>query len=89
MAYKVERRIIDLFRRCSLLDRMTFGSAISFGTGGFKLAYGCLQHKPPSTAAVRTINSCTPDVTATGAALKNTRKAAVRKGVAATPQAGT
>lgn len=58
MADKVDQQVIDTFRRSSLLlDRLTFDNAISPGTGGSTLAYGYIQLKTPSTAAVRTINS--------------------------------
>ncbi len=58
MADKVDQQIIDMFRRSSLLlDKMTFDNCISPGTGGSTLAYGYIQLKTPSTAAVRTINS--------------------------------
>ncbi len=58
MADKVSQQVIDTFRRSSLLlDRMTFDNSISPGTGGSTLAYGYVQLKTPSTAAVRTINS--------------------------------
>ena len=58
MADKVDQQIVDMFRRSSLLlDRMVFDNCISPGTGGSTLAYGYIQLKSPSTAAVRTINS--------------------------------
>ena len=58
MADKVDQQIVDMFRRSSLLlDQMTFDNCISPGTGGSTLAYGYIQLKSPSTAAVRTINS--------------------------------
>lgn len=58
MADKVDRQIVDMFRRSSLLlDRLTFDNAISPGTGGSTLVYGYTQLKTPSTAAVRAINS--------------------------------
>lgn len=58
MADHVDQQVIDMFRRSSLLlDRMTFDNSISPGTGGSTLAYGYIQLKTPSTAAVRTINS--------------------------------
>lgn len=58
MADKVNQQVIDMFRRSSLLlDRMTFDNCISPGTGGSTLAYGYIQLKTPSTAAVRTINT--------------------------------
>lgn len=58
MADKVDQQIIDTFRRSSLLlDTLTFDNAISPGTGGSTLAYGYIQLKSPSTAAVRTINT--------------------------------
>lgn len=58
MADKVDQQIIDEFRRSSLLlDKLVFDDCISPGTGGSTLAYGYVQLKTPSTAAVRTINS--------------------------------
>ena len=58
MADKVDRQIVDTFRRSSLLlDSLTFDNAISPGTGGSTLTYGYIQLKTPSTAAVRTINT--------------------------------
>lgn len=58
MADKVDRQVVDMFRRSSLLlDRLTFDNAISPGTGGSTLTYGYTQLKTPSTAAVRAINS--------------------------------
>ena len=58
MADKVDQQVIDTFQRSSLLlDRLTFDNSISPGTGGSTLAYGYIQLKTPSTAAVRTINS--------------------------------
>ena len=58
MADKVDQQIVDMFRRSSLLlDQLTFDNCISPGTGGSTLAYGYVQLKTPSTAAVRTINS--------------------------------
>ena len=58
MTDKVDQQIVDMFRRSSLLlDRMVFDNCISPGTGGSTLAYGYIQLKTPTTAAVRTINS--------------------------------
>ena len=58
MADKVDQKVVDMFRRSSLLlDRMTFDNAISPGTGGSTLVYGYTQLKTPSTAAVRAINT--------------------------------
>lgn len=58
MADHVDQQVVDMFRRRSLLlDRMTFDNCISPGTGGSTLAYGYIQLKTPSTAAVRAINS--------------------------------
>ena len=58
MADKVDQQVVDTFRRSSLLlDKMVFDNCISPGTGGSTLAYGYMQLKTPSTAAVRTINS--------------------------------
>ena len=58
MADKVDQRIVDMFRRSSLLlDQMVFDNCISPGTGGSTLAYGYVQLKTPATAAVRTINT--------------------------------
>ncbi len=58
MADKVDQQVVDMFRRSSLLlDKMVFDNCISPGTGGSTLAYGYVQLKTPSTAAVRTVNS--------------------------------
>lgn len=58
MSDKVVQQVIDQFRRSSLLlDNMVFDNCISPGTGGSTLAYGYVQLKTPSTAAVRTINT--------------------------------
>ena len=58
MTDKVDQQIVDMFRRSSLLlDQLTFDNCISPGTGGSTLAYGYIQLKTPTTAAVRTINS--------------------------------
>lgn len=58
MADKVDQAVVDEFRRSSLLlDNLIFDNAISPGTGGSTLAYGYVQLKSPSTAAIRTINS--------------------------------
>lgn len=58
MTDKVDQQVVDMFRRSSLLlDRLTFDNAISPGTGGSTLAYGYIQLKTPSTAAVRAINT--------------------------------
>jgi hypothetical protein len=58
MSDHVDQQIVDMFRRSSLLlDKLTFDNAISPGTGGSTLAYGYVQLKTPSTAAVRTVNS--------------------------------
>lgn len=58
MADKVDQQVVDMFRRSSLLlDNLTFDNAISPGTGGSTLAYGYVQLKTPSTAAVRAINA--------------------------------
>ena len=58
MADKVDQNVIDMFQRSSLLlDKLIFDNCISPGTGGSTLAYGYVQLKTPSTAAVRTINS--------------------------------
>lgn len=58
MADKVDQQVVDMFRRSSLLlDNLTFDNAISPGTGGSTLAYGYIQLKTPSTAAVRAINA--------------------------------
>ena len=58
MADKVDQQVVDMFRRSSLLlDQMIFDNCISPGTGGSTLAYGYIQLKSPSTAAVRTVNS--------------------------------
>lgn len=58
MADKVDQKVVDTFRRSSLLlDKLVFDNAISPGTGGSTLTYGYIQLKTPSTAAVRQINS--------------------------------
>lgn len=58
MADKVDQQVVDMFRRSSLLlDNLVFDNAISPGTGGSTLAYGYIQLKTPSTAAVRAINA--------------------------------
>jgi len=58
MADKVDQKVVDTFRRSSLLlDKLVFDNAISPGTGGSTLTYGYVQLKTPSTAAIRTINS--------------------------------
>ena len=58
MADHVDQQVIDTFRRSSLLlDRLTVDNSISPGTGGSTMAYGYIQLKTPSTAAVRAINS--------------------------------
>lgn len=58
MADKVDQQVIDTFRRSSLLlDMLTFDNSISPGTGGSTLAYGYIQLKTPSTAAVRALNT--------------------------------
>lgn len=58
MADKVDQQVIDSFRRSSyLLDNLIFDNAVSPGTGGSTLAYGYIQLKTPSTAAVREVNS--------------------------------
>lgn len=57
MADKVDQKVVDTFRRSSLLlDRLVFDNAISPGTGGSTLSYGYIQLKTPSTAKVRKIN---------------------------------
>ena len=58
MPDKVDQKVVDTFRRSSLLlDKLVFDNAISPGTGGSTLTYGYIQLKTPSTAAVRQINS--------------------------------
>ena len=58
MADKVDQQVIDSFRRSSyLLDNLVFDNAVSPGTGGSTLAYGYIQLKTPSTAAVREVNA--------------------------------
>ena len=58
MADHVDQQVVDMFRRSSLLlDRMIFDNCISPGTGGSTLAYGYVQIKTPSTAAVRTVGA--------------------------------
>lgn len=57
MANKVDQKVIDEFRRASvLLDALTFDDAVSPGTGGSTLTYGYTRLKTPSTVAVRELN---------------------------------
>lgn len=57
MADKVDQKVIDEFRRASvLLDALTFDDAVSPGTGGSTLTYGYTRLKTPSTVAVRELN---------------------------------
>lgn len=56
MADKVDQKVVDEFRRKSvLLDKMTFDDAVS-PTGGSTLVYGYQQTATPSTSGVREIN---------------------------------
>lgn len=58
MADKVDRAVVDEFRRDSfLLDKLVFDDAVSPGTGGSTMTYGYTQLKTPSTAARRDINT--------------------------------
>ncbi|MGN0665678.1 MAG: major capsid protein [Huintestinicola sp.] len=58
MEDKVDKAVIDEFRRSSLLlDRLTFDNCVSPGTGGSTLTYGYTRLLTPSTAAGREINS--------------------------------
>lgn len=58
MADHVDQSVVDTFQRSSLLlDKLTFDSAISPGTGGSTLTYGYTQLKTPATAGVRAINA--------------------------------
>lgn len=58
MTNKVDQKVIDTFRRSSLLlDKMIFDDCISPGTGGSTLGYSYIQLKTPSTAGVRQINN--------------------------------
>ena len=57
MADKVDQKVIDEFRRASvLLDALTVDDAVSPGTGGSTLTYGYTRLKTPSTVAVRELN---------------------------------
>lgn len=58
MASKVAHKVIDDFRRSSiLLDSLTFDDAVSPGTGGSTMTYGYIRLKTPSTAAFRKLNN--------------------------------
>lgn len=58
MPTKIDRAVIDEFRRSSaLLDRLTFDDAVSPGTGGSAMIYGYTRLKTPSTASTRQINA--------------------------------
>lgn len=58
MANKIDRAVIDEFRRASmLLDKLTFDDAVSPGTGGSSMVYGYMRLKTPSTASTRRINN--------------------------------
>lgn len=58
MSDKVDQKVVDEFRRDSiLLDKLTFDNAVSAGTGGSTLTYGYVQLQTPSTASRRAINS--------------------------------
>ncbi|MFA5408931.1 MAG: major capsid protein [Bacilli bacterium] len=58
MTDKVDQKVIDEFRRSSLLlDMLVFDDAISPGTGGSTLSYGYIRLLTPSTAGVRAINT--------------------------------
>lgn len=58
MPNKIDRAVIDEFRRASmLLDRLTFDDAVSPGTGGSSMVYGYMRLKTPSTASTRQINN--------------------------------
>lgn len=55
---KVDRAVIDEFRRESLLlDKLIFDNSVSPGTGGSTLTYGYTRLETPSTASSRKINS--------------------------------
>ncbi len=57
MADRVDQKVIDEFRRASiLLDMLIFDDAVSPGTGGSTLTYGYTCLKTPSTVAVRKLN---------------------------------
>ena len=57
MTNKVDQKVIDEFRRSSLLlDKLIFDNSISPGTGGSTLGYSYIQLLSPSTAGVRKIN---------------------------------
>ncbi|WP_077735638.1 major capsid protein [Bacillus sonorensis] len=58
MADHIDQKVIDEFRRSSLLlDNLTFDNAVSPGTGGSTLTYGYTRLKTPSTAGFRAINN--------------------------------
>ena len=58
MADQVDKQVVDMFRRSSLLlDNMVCDNAISPGTGGSTLTYGYIQLKSPATAAVRAVGA--------------------------------
>lgn len=55
---KVDRAVIDEFRRESLLlDRLIFDNSVSPGTGGSTLTYGYTRLETPATASTRKLNS--------------------------------
>lgn len=55
---KVDRAVIDEFRRESLLlDKLIFDNSVSPGTGGSTLTYGYTRLETPATASTRKINS--------------------------------
>lgn len=57
MTNKVDQKVIDEFRRSSLLlDKLIFDNSISPATGGSTLGYSYIQLLTPSTAGVRKIN---------------------------------
>ena len=58
MADKIDQKVIDMFRRESiLLDKLVFDNAVSPGTGGSTLTYGYQLLKTPSTAKFRAIGA--------------------------------
>ena len=57
MADKVDKMVVDEFRRDSfLLDKLIFDNAVSPGTGGSTMTYGYTQLLTPSTAEGRRLN---------------------------------
>ena len=58
MADKVDQKVIDEFRRSSvILDALTFDDSVAPGTGGSTMTYGYVQLQTPATAARRELNA--------------------------------